>query len=61
MMPRDVDKSRNEHIRVAGHFNDKGNEVQRGFPRVISDTHPEIPPEVSGRRELARWLPGRSI
>lgn len=56
MIPRDVDKPHNEHIRLAGDFTDKGDEVKRGFLRVISDAHSEIPAEVSGRLEFARWL-----
>ena len=56
MIPRDVDKPHNEQIRLAGQFNDKGDEVQRGFLRVISDAHSGISAEVSGRLEFARWL-----
>lgn len=56
MIPRDVDKPRNERIRLAGKFDDPGDEVQRGFLRVISDQRSEIPAQVSGRLEFARWL-----
>ena len=56
MIPRDVDKPHNEHIRLSGDFTDKGDEVQRGFLRVISDAHSDIPADVSGRLEFARWL-----
>lgn len=56
MIPRDVEKPRDEQIRLSGQFNSKGIEVPRGFLQVISDQRVAIPAEVSGRLEFARWL-----
>ena len=56
MVPRDVDKPADEHIRVSGRFADKGERVKRGFLRVVSDVKADIPEAASGRLELARWL-----
>jgi hypothetical protein len=56
MVPCDVDKPADESVRLAGQFNRLGDQVPRGFLRVISDVPAVIPEGQSGRIELARWL-----
>lgn len=56
MIPADAGSPADESIRLSGEFGDLGETVPRGFLRVIGDTKIEIPPEQSGRLELARWL-----
>jgi hypothetical protein len=56
MIPCDVDKPADESVRIAGQFNRLGDQVPRGFLRVIGDAPAAIPEGQSGRLELARWL-----
>ena len=56
MVPVDVDTPNNESIRLAGRFDNPGEEVPRGVLQVLTNTEIEIPKETSGRRELAHWL-----
>ncbi len=56
MIPSDVDKPADEAVRLAGQFNRLGEQVPRGFLRVISDVPAAIPAGQSGRIELAQWL-----
>ena len=56
MIPQDVETPADEHIRVAGQFDELGEKVPRGFLRVVSDPAPNIEANESGRLKLARWL-----
>ncbi len=57
MIPADVDKPGDEHIRVAGKFDDKAEKVPRGFLTVLCDERPmPIPENESGRVALSKWL-----
>ena len=56
MIPQDGEKPADEHIRVAGQFDELGEKVPRGFLRVVSDSPPKIAAQQSGRLKLARWL-----
>ncbi|HIE97606.1 MAG TPA: DUF1549 domain-containing protein [Planctomycetes bacterium] len=56
MIPSDEDTPADESIRLAGQFDRLGDQVPRGFLRVISDDTVDIPEGQSGRLELARWL-----
>ncbi|MEO2013723.1 MAG: PSD1 and planctomycete cytochrome C domain-containing protein [Fuerstiella sp.] len=56
MIPSDEDTPADESIRLAGQFDRLGEQVSRGFLRVIGDAAVEIPEGQSGRLELARWL-----
>ena len=56
MIPQDGEKPANEHIRVAGQFDELGEKVPRGFLQVVSDSAPNIAANESGRLKLARWL-----
>ncbi len=56
MIPLDVEKPANEHIRIAGQFNRLGVEVLRGVLTVLSLSEFKIGPGHSGRVELSDWL-----
>ncbi len=57
MIPFDVDKPADEHVRIAGAFDQLGEQVPRGFLTVLTDrSTPELPTSTSGRLELAQWL-----
>jgi Protein of unknown function (DUF1553) len=56
MIPCDVDKPADESVRPSGQFDRLGEQVPRGFLRVIGDQPAAIPEGQSGRLELARWL-----
>jgi hypothetical protein len=56
MVPGDVDQPADESVRIAGQFDRLGDQVPRGFLRVIGDEPVLIPDGQSGRVELARWL-----
>ena len=56
MIPSDEDTPADESIRLAGQFDRLGQQVPRGFLRVLGDAAVEIPEGQSGRLELARWL-----
>jgi hypothetical protein len=57
MIPADADEIRDEAIRLSGKFDAPGDKVPRGFLKVLCDGHaPPLPPDHSGRVELARWL-----
>ena len=56
MIPQDGEKPVDEHIRVAGQFDELGEKVPRGFLQVVSDSAPNIATNESGRLKLARWL-----
>ncbi len=57
MIPCDADAPVNEHIRLAGKFDAKGDQVSRGFLRVLCDGAPTpLPDNQSGRIQLSHWL-----
>ncbi len=57
MIPSDAESPSDEAIRVAGQFDRVGEQVPRGFLRVLSQGEPaRIPKGKSGRTELAHWL-----
>jgi hypothetical protein len=56
MIPRDSSDPADEHIRLAGQFDQLGELVPRGVLRVVGETGIEIPAGQSGRVEFARWL-----
>jgi hypothetical protein len=59
MIPSDVKTPEDEFVRIAGQFDRKGDQVPRGFLRVVTDKTDaggSIPQNSSGRVELARWL-----
>lgn len=57
MIPADTDKPGDEHIRIAGKFDDKGDKVPRGFLSVLCQGERDsIPDTESGRVALSRWL-----
>ncbi|MFO1095331.1 MAG: DUF1553 domain-containing protein, partial [Planctomycetaceae bacterium] len=53
---RDIESPGDMRITIRGNPRALGNAVPRGFLRVVSDAHPEIPEGESGRRELADWI-----
>jgi hypothetical protein len=54
---RDAAKPADGHINIRGNARALGDTVPRGFVRVVSSAPwPQIPPETSGRLELAEWL-----
>jgi hypothetical protein len=57
MIPAEADDVGDEAIRLAGKFDSAGEKVPRGFLKVLCNDQPvQIPPDYSGRLELARWL-----
>src|SRR5262245_33686152 len=56
MIPSDVEKPADESVRLSGQFDRLGDQVPRGFLRVLSEMPARIPEGQSGRIELARWL-----
>ena len=56
MIPSDVESPADEFIRLSGRFDQKGEQVRRGFLQVIGSPATGIPPTHSGRQELALWL-----
>lgn len=57
MIPLDVAQPGDEHIRVAGQFDQLGRLVPRGFLTVLCDEERAIlPPQQSGRIAFAEWL-----
>ena len=56
MVPTDVDAPADEYIRLAGRFDQKVAQVNRGFLQVLSSQPNELPKMQSGRLELADWL-----
>jgi len=56
MIPSDVEQPADESVRLSGQFDRLGDQVPRGFLRVISEAPAKIPEGQSGRLELARWL-----
>jgi hypothetical protein len=54
----DVEQPTNMKITIRGNPRALGDEVPRGFPRVVSDERPLIPPGESGREQLADWVTG---
>ncbi|MFN9721492.1 MAG: PSD1 and planctomycete cytochrome C domain-containing protein [Planctomycetota bacterium] len=57
MIPCDSDAPADEHIRLAGKFDARGDQVSRGFLRVLSDGLPtSLPENQSGRIQLSQWL-----
>lgn len=56
MIPHDLAEPINEHIRLAGQFDRLGDEVPRGFLRVLAQGDTSVSDSASGRLELARWL-----
>ena len=56
MVPHDRDTPADEHIRIAGQFDRLGEQVPRGFLRVLGVAEVAIPAGKSGRMELGQWL-----
>jgi mono/diheme cytochrome c family protein len=57
MIPTDVEAPKDEHIRVAGRFDQLGDPTPRGFLQVlVRDETAAIPAQQSGRVELSHWL-----
>ncbi len=57
MIPADLEKPADEHIRIAGKFDDKGEKVPRGFLTVLCESQPAtISESESGRVALSQWL-----
>jgi Protein of unknown function (DUF1553)/Protein of unknown function (DUF1549)/Planctomycete cytochrome C len=58
MIPTDADKPADENIRVSGQFDRLGKVVPRGYLSVVSSESNfyQIPPQESGRIQLAEWL-----
>lgn len=57
MIPADVAKPADETIRIAGKFDDKGEQVPRGFLTVLCEgDQTKISESDSGRIALAQWL-----
>lgn len=56
MIPTDSESPADEHIRLAGEFDELGEKVSRGFLQVLHEGDAKIPSTASGRLELARWL-----
>lgn len=57
MIPADVEKPSDEHVRMAGQFDQLGEKVPRGFLTVLCDrSQVEIPTDQSGRVALCNWL-----
>ena len=56
MIPADVSEPADESIRRSGQFDQRGEKVPRGFPRVVTNRPPDIPEGKSGRLELGEWL-----
>ncbi|MFP6873517.1 MAG: PSD1 and planctomycete cytochrome C domain-containing protein [Verrucomicrobiales bacterium] len=54
---RDAQKISNCRVRIRGDVDNRGAEVARGVPRVLTNgKQPQLPPDSSGRLELARWM-----
>ncbi len=56
MIPMDSSNVKDESVRIAGKFNEHGSVVPRGFLTVLTEQGESMPPNQSGRQELARWL-----
>jgi hypothetical protein len=57
MAVREAAKPENCRIHIRGSHQHLGPEVPRGFPKILTrDTPPTIPPDQSGRLQLAEWL-----
>lgn len=57
MIPCEADTPTNEHIRLAGKFDANGEQVPRGFLRVLNDgPQVSLPENQSGRIQLSQWL-----
>jgi hypothetical protein len=56
MSPAEQETPTDECIRVAGDPDRKGEEVPRGFLRVLSTADRDVPEGASGRLQLAAWL-----
>lgn len=61
MIPTDVDAPADEAIRLAGHYDNAGEKVARGFLRVLcGETSATVTTSQSGRIELSHWLTNSS-
>lgn len=57
MVPRDAKDPGDIHLRVRGVPGQLGPLIPRGFPRVLdTGSPPDIPPDQSGRLQLADWI-----
>ena len=57
MIPEDIAQPADEHIRLAGQFDRLGEQVPRGFLKVlVDDERIAMPVKQSGRIELSKWL-----
>ncbi len=53
----DAEKVSNCKVRIRGDADNHGAEVARGVPQVLTNgEQPQLPPDSSGRLELARWM-----
>ncbi len=53
----DAQKIANCRVRIRGDVDNRGAEVARGVPRVLTNgQQPQLSPDSSGRLELARWM-----
>lgn len=52
----DEDAPEDMHVTIRGNPRALGEQIPRGFLKVIADTSPDIPTGQSGRRELADWI-----
>lgn len=56
MIASESSKPANEHIRLAGQFDQRRTEVNRGFLKVFGAATERIPENQSGRLQLGTWL-----
>ncbi len=50
------DKAVNVNLHLQGNPASPGPLVKRGLPTFLNETHPDIPGDQSGRRQLAEWI-----
>ncbi|WP_157447487.1 DUF1553 domain-containing protein [Chthoniobacter flavus] len=56
MAVHDDDEAADTQIRIRGVQKQRGDTVPRGFLHVTLNTQPVIPPDESGRKEMADWI-----
>jgi hypothetical protein len=56
MIPMDAKQPADEHIRIAGQSDRKGDQVPRGLLTVLCDAEFDIGDQQSGRLQMGRWL-----
>jgi hypothetical protein len=60
MIPADAESPADERVRLFGQYDNPGDSVRRGFPRVLCDQASPIGGSESGRIALAQWLTDES-